>query len=239
MRLDDCLYKAGFGGRNQVKKYLKARQVTVDGVIISKPSQIVDPAIQMICVAGRHVELEGAVYYLLNKPQGVVTAVSDSCHQTVIDLLASEDRCDGLYPVGRLDRDTEGLLLLTNNGPLGFRMLHPKHHVTKAYEVLVNGYLGDDAPAFFAGGIVFLDGTICQPADLIILSRSDRLSQARVRLSEGKFHQVKKMFLAYGVKVISLKRIAFGPFSLDASLPSGSYRLLTVSEKRLLLPFFD
>lgn len=200
--------------------------------------QIVDPELQDIQVSGKTIELAGAVYYLLNKPSGIVTAVTDKEHQTVIELLAANDRREGLYPVGRLDRDTEGLVLITNNGPLGYRMLHPSHHVDKVYYVEVNGRLDSDAPSFFASGVTFLDGTRCQPADLTILEASLEHSRATIQLAEGKFHQVKKMFLAYGVKVTYLKRISFGGFELG-SLARGDYRTLTPKETEHLLSYFD
>ncbi|MBF0779185.1 pseudouridine synthase [Streptococcus cuniculi] len=239
MRLDKCLEKAGIGSRNQVKKLVKSQQVTVDGRLVRSGSQIVDPNLQVIEVCGKQVMLEALVYYLLNKPAGVVSAVSDAKHQTVIDLIAEDDRQSGLYPIGRLDRDTEGLLLITNNGPLGFRMLHPKYHVDKVYDVEVNGLLTEDAVSFFREGVQFLDGTVCQPAVLEIVSAEESLSRARVRISEGKFHQVKKMFLACGVKVTYLKRIAFGDFVLEDDLPVGSYRTLTSTEKEILKQYLD
>lgn len=239
MRLDKCLEKAGLGSRNQIKKLLKAQQVRVDGRLARATNQIVDPGLQAIEVAGRQVDLEPPVYYLLNKPAGVVSAVSDAKHQTVIDLIAEKDRRLGLYPIGRLDRDTEGLLLITNNGPLGFRMLHPKYHVDKVYYVEVNGRLAPDAVTFFQKGIRFLDGTVCQPARLDILSRAASASCARVQIAEGKFHQVKKMFLAYGVKVTYLKRLSFGAFILEDDLPVGAYRGLTNEEKEILKQYLD
>ncbi|HFU4011943.1 TPA: pseudouridine synthase [Streptococcus suis] len=237
MRLDKCLEKAEIGSRKQVKKLFKAQQICIDGQVATSLSQIVDPGLQDITVEGQRVELEGSRYYLLHKPAGVVSAVSDKDHQTVIDLIEPEDRADGLYPVGRLDRDTEGLLLITNNGPLGFRMLHPKHHVDKVYYVEVNGPLEPDASAFFAQGVRFLDGTRCQPADLTILETSMEHSRAVIRIGEGKFHQVKKMFLAYGVKVTYLKRTSFGPFQLG-DLQVGTYRSLTEAELQDLKTYF-
>ncbi|MER0123487.1 16S rRNA pseudouridine(516) synthase [Streptococcus sp. ZJ93] len=239
MRLDKCLEKAGLGSRKQIKTLLKSRQVTVDGMLATAGSQIVDSGLQVIEVSGKKVELESAVYYLLNKPAGAVSAVSDATHQTVIDLIAEKDRRVGLYPIGRLDRDTEGLLLITNNGPLGFRMLHPKYHVDKVYEVAVNGFLAPDAVTFFKKGIQFFDGTVCQPALLEIQSADISFSRAKIQISEGKFHQVKKMFLAYGVKVTYLKRIAFGPFVLEDDLEVGAYRELTSKEKEALKEFLD
>ena len=154
----------------------------------------------------------------------------------MIDLIKKEDRKEGLYPVGRLDRDTEGLVLITNNGPLGFRLLHPKHHVNKTYYVEVNGELAKDAPSFFENGIAFLDGSVCKPAKLQLISSSPEVSCAYITILEGKFHQIKKMFLAYGVKVTYLKRISFGPFELG-NLPVGEYRELTEEEKERLVGY--
>lgn len=229
---------AQIGSRKQVKKLFKSQQIIVDGRPAQSLSQIVDPELQEIQVAGRKIELKGSVYYLLNKPAGVVSAVTDQEHQTVIDLISPQDSREGLYPVGRLDRDTEGLVLITNNGPLGYRMLHPSHHVDKVYYVEVNGPLGLDAPTFFASGVTFLDGTRCQPADLTVLEAFLDHSRATIKLAEGKFHQVKKMFLAYGVKVTYLKRISFGGFELG-DLERGAYRQLTPNEMEHLFTYFD
>jgi len=228
---------ARIGSRKQVKKLFKSQQIVIDGQPAQSLSQIVDPELQTIQVSGKKVALEGSAYYLLHKPSGVVSAVRDKEHQTVIDLISPEDSREGLYPVGRLDRDTEGLVLITNNGPLGYRMLHPSHHVDKIYHVEVNGFLADDAPSFFASGIAFLDGTRCQPAELTILAASLDHSRAIIKLAEGKFHQVKKMFLAYGVKVTYLKRISFGGFELG-DLKRGAYRQLTPSELEHLITYF-
>lgn len=229
MRLDQLLKANQCGSRNAIKKLLKSRQVRVNGVVTTQANLIVDANVQEIRVSGKKLEDNSLVYYLLNKPQGVVTACSDANHPTVLDLISTEDFRPGLYPVGRLDRDTEGLVLMTNNGPLGYRLLHPKHHVLKTYEVVVNGFLGDDAIDFFEQGVRFLDGTQCQPALIEIFHASENASHAKVTLSEGKFHQVKKMFLAYGVKVISLKRTQFGPLNLS-DLALGTYRPLHKAE---------
>ncbi|HFI0562719.1 TPA: pseudouridine synthase [Streptococcus suis] len=238
MRLDKCLEKAKIGSRKQVKKLFKAQQIRIDGQPARSLRQIVDPDLQDIQVSGRKVELEGSVYYLLHKPRGVVSAVTDKDHQTVIDLIAPQDRREGLYPVGRLDRDTEGLVLITNNGPLGYRMLYPSHHVDKVYYVEVNGPLGLDAPDYFASGVTFLDGTRCKPADLTILETSLGHSRATIKLAEGKFHQVKKMFLAYGVKVTYLKRISFGGFELG-ELEAGQYKEMNEIERQILIEYFS
>lgn len=238
MRLDKCMEAVKVGSRKQVKKLFKAQQIRIDGQPAHSLSQIVDPALQEIVVQGKRIALAGASYFLLHKPGGVVSAVTDSQHQTVIDCIQPQDQVPGLYPVGRLDRDTECLVLITNNGPLGFRMLHPKHHVDKTYYVEVNGPLGQDAPDFFASGVTFLDGTRCQPCQLTVDVSSLEHSRATIQLSEGKFHQVKKMFLAYGVKVTYLRRISFAGFELG-DLPLGQYRTLTQTEIQHLLTYFD
>lgn len=239
MRLDKLLTVAGYGSRNKIKTLLKSYQVKLDGQVVTTANTNVDPVLQDVTVSGQKVRYEAEVYYILNKPAGVVTARTDSNYQTVIDLISPEDRREGLYPVGRLDRDTEGLVLITNNGPLGFRMLHPKYHVSKTYYVEVNDLLDDDAPNFFANGITFHDGTICKSANLEILNATSEKSGAYITISEGKFHQVKKMFLAYGVKVIYLKRICFGGFVLDDNLKSGDYRFLTENEKEMLKKYLN
>lgn len=239
MRLEQLLGQAGYGSRNAVKKLLKSHQVRVDGRLVTAGNRNVDATLQDIRVSGQKLSYAPEVYYLLYKPAGVVTARHDKEHQTVIDLIKEADQREGLYPVGRLDRDTEGLVLVTNNGPLGFRMLHPKHHVAKTYYVEVNAPLGDDAVAFFDNGIAFLDGTVCQPAQLEIIHSGPEKSRAYITISEGKFHQVKKMFLAYGVKVTYLKRLTFGGFKLDETLEKGDYRSLNATEQDILKQYLD
>ena len=238
MRIDKLLYQLGIESKKTRKRLLQGGQVLVDGKPITSSSTNVDPSLQHLTVSGNLVTLPGHHYFILNKPQGAVTATSDRQFPTVLDSLAPADRHQGLYPIGRLDRDTEGLVLLTDNGPLGFRMLHPQQHVEKIYEVTVNGQLADDAPVFFEQGVAFLDGTTCQPARLEIMSAGSQESRARITIAEGKFHQVKKMFLAYGVKVIHLKRIAFGGFELG-DLASGAYRRLTPAEEDHLKQYLD
>ena len=178
-------------------------------------------------------------YFLLHKPQGLVTATKDAQHPTVLDLLRAEDRTPKTYPIGRLDRDTTVLLLLTDNGPLGFQLLHPQYHIEKKYEVTVNGPLEPAHIEEFQEGITFLDGKTCKPAKLKILNSSPKESQALVTLSEGKFHQVKKMFLSVGVKVTSLKRIKFGDFSLDPDLTTGDYRPLNQDELQIIKNYLE
>lgn len=229
MRIDKLLELSKFGSRGAVKKILRSKQVSVDGKLVLKGSVNVDTAWQQVCVSQQRIETFAHTYYVLHKPVGVVTAVQDRVHQTVLDCLDKKDQSSSLYPVGRLDRDTSGLVLLTNNGPIGFEMLHPDSHVEKVYHVIVNGELTCEHVRLFEKGIQFLDGYICQSARLEIIHSRLSESEAIVTIHEGKFHQVKKMFLSVGVKVIALKRIAFGPLMLG-DLPVGKYRELTSDE---------
>ena len=176
---------------------------------------------------------------MLYKPNGVVTASKDKKLPTVMDLLPEHLQSEQLYAIGRLDRDTTGLLLLTDNGPLGFQLLHPQYHVDKTYQVEVNGLLTPDHIQQFKDGIVFLDGTICKSSQLEILSSSPSLSRATITISEGKFHQVKKMFLSVGVKVTALKRVQFGDFLLDPDLAEGQHRRLNQEELKIIKNYLE
>ncbi|MGX7418409.1 pseudouridine synthase [Carnobacterium gallinarum] len=238
MRLDKLLSELGFGSRNQVKQLIKRKQVQVNGEIILSDGYNVDPQIQTLIVKGKQITYHSHRYYLLNKPAGVVSAVSDAENQTVIDLIAKEDQVEGLFPVGRLDRDTEGLLLITNNGQLAHQLLVPKKHVVKVYEASVNEEVTEEDVGTFASGIIFHGDIRCKPAELTLLEHRDGTSYVRLAISEGKFHQVKKMFLAVGKKVTYLKRIEMGPLKLDSELAVGSYRSLNAEELMRLAPYF-
>ena len=238
MRLEHLLMKHFDISRKQMKKLISSGEVLIDSIPATHVSNNVDPQIQVITVQGSRIEDNSQKYYLLNKPKGVITATTDSHLPTVIDLFKKEN-VEGLYPIGRLDRDTEGLLIITNNGPLGYRLLNPTQHIEKEYYVEVNGPLDDSCIQRFYDGIVFHDGTICKPAELSILESSPSFSKATVTISEGKFHQIKKMFLCVGVKVTFLKRIRFGEFLLDESLSPGEYRPLNFSELQLLKQYFN
>ena len=176
---------------------------------------------------------------MLHKPNGVVTASKDKELLTVMDILPKHLQSDQLYAIGRLDRDTTGLLLLTDNGPLGFQLLHPQYHVDKTYQVEVNGPLSSEHIQKFKDGIIFLDGTSCKPAQLEIQVSSPSLSRATITISEGKFHQVKKMFLSVGVKVTALKRVQFGYFTLDTELAEGQYRPLNQDELQIVKNYLE
>lgn len=237
MRLEHLLMKHLVLSRREMKKLIKNEAVLIDGVSATHVSNNVDATLQVITVNGTQIHDDSQKYYMLNKPQGVISATTDKEHTTVIDLFANEN-VEGLYPLGRLDGDTEGLLLVTNNGPLGYRMLNPDQHIEKEYYVEVNGPLDNDAVETFKRGVTFHGGYQCKPSMLTIIESSDNLGRATVTISEGKFHQVKKMFLCVGVKVTYLKRIRFGEFVLDESLAPGEYRELNEAELQLVKTYF-
>lgn len=237
MRLEHLLMKHLVLSRREMKKLIKNEAVLIDGVPATHVSNNVDATLQVITVDGTRIHDDSQKYYMLNKPQGVISATTDKEHTTVIDLFATEN-VEGLYPLGRLDGDTEGLLLVTNNGPLGYRMLNPDQHIEKEYYVEVNGPLDEDAVETFKRGVVFHGGYQCKPSTLTILESNDNFSRATVTISEGKFHQVKKMFLCVGVKVTYLKRIRFGEFVLDEALAPGEYRELNEAELQLVKTYF-
>ena len=226
MRLDKYLADMGTGTRSEIKKQIKSGNVTVSGEVI-----------------------EEYVYYMLNKPAGVISASEDPHEETVVDLIDERKRRD-LFPAGRLDRDTEGLMLITNNGDLAHRILSPKHHVDKTYYAVIMGDVTEDDVRAFAGGLVLSDGLECMPADLEILSRvtddlyaaienesleNSVMTEVNITIREGKFHQIKRMFSSIGCEVMYLKRLSMGPLELDETLLPGEYRRLTEEEVDSLL----
>ena len=238
MRLDKLLAQKKIS-RKAMKQTLLKKEILVDGLPASSLAQNVDTGLQELMFQGRRIQGYEHTYLMLHKPNGVVTASKDKKLLTVMNLLPQHLQSDQLYAIGRLDRDTTGLLLLTDNGPLGFQLLHPQYHVDKTYQVEVNGLLTPDHIQTFQKGIVFLDGTVCKPARLEILSASPSLSQAYITISEGKFHQIKKMFLSVGVKVTSLKRVRFGEFTLDPELAEGQYRPLKQEELKIIKNYLE
>ena len=233
MRLDRLLAQEKVS-RKSMKQALLKKEILVDDCPASSLAQNVDTGLQKLVFQGRKIQGYEHNYLMLHKPNGVVTASKDKKLPTIMDLVPKNIQSDQLYAIGRLDRDTTGLLLLTDNGPLGFQLLHPQYHVDKTYQVKVNGPLSSDHIQKFTDGIVFLDGTVCKPAKLEILSASPTESRASITISEGKFHQVKKMFLSVGVKVISLKRVQFGDFTLDPELAEGQFRPLNPEELEMI-----
>lgn len=228
MRLDKYLADMGVGTRTEVKKLIRQGKVKVDGVVQKSPEAKVDEREQQVCCEGRAVSYEVFEYYMLNKPAGVVSATSDEKDKTVLDLIVSKKRKD-LFPVGRLDKDTEGLLLITNDGELAHRLLAPKKHVDKVYYAKVEGVVTEEDKEKFSEGLPIGNGEMARPSALEILV-SGEISEIRLTIQEGKFHQVKRMFEAVGKKVIYLKRLSMGTLKLDENLASGEYRLLTEEE---------
>lgn len=238
MRLDKFLVDCGVGSRTEVKKILKNKTVKVNEVVETSPKRQVDPKQDQISVSGQVLNHERFVYYMLNKPKGVISATEDSKHKTVLDLLDERAHYKDVFPVGRLDIDTHGLLLLTNNGGLAHAMLSPKKHVSKRYEAKVAGIMTSEDITAFERGIALKDFT-CLPAQLDILERNEEeeTSLVHITLKEGKFHQVKRMVAACGKEVIDLKRLTMGPLSLDTNLALGEYRILTNQERESLQVF--
>ena len=233
MRLDNLLAQEKIS-RKTMKQALLKKEIMVDRFPATSLSQNIDTGLQEVIFQDRKIQGYEHTYLMLHKPSGVVTASTDKKLPTVMDLLPQYLQSDQLYAIGRLDRDTTGLLFLTDNGPLGFQLLHPQYHVDKTYQVEVNGPLLSDHIQQFKDGIIFLDGTSCKPAQLEILSSSPSLSRATITISEGKFHHVKKMFLSVGVKVTALKRVQFGDFTLDSELAEGQYRPLNQEELKII-----
>lgn len=236
MRLDKLLANTGFGTRKTVKTILKSKEVTVNGLVEKEGKKQVDPDKDVIIVSGEVVQYQEFVYFMLHKPQGVVSATSDNLHKTVIDLLNPQDQLLDPFPVGRLDKDTEGLLLLTNNGTLAHNLLSPKKHVDKCYEAIIEGIVNEQDIQAFEDGITLKDGFNCQSAKLEILSVNLETNQSviQVIIHEGKFHQVKRMFEAVGKSVTYLKRLSMGNLQLDETLEIGKYRTLTEEELQAL-----
>ncbi|VTX73592.1 Ribosomal small subunit pseudouridine synthase A [Granulicatella adiacens] len=235
MRLDKCLADCGLGTRSEVKSLLKAKRITVNGKVVTNGKVQVNPETDVILFDGEKIQYEEFVYIMMNKPKGVVSATEDNLHKTVLDLIDPLYFKKGVFPVGRLDIDTHGLLLLTNDGELAHRLLSPKKHVTKIYHARVEGVMTPEDAAAFERGIVLSDGTECMPARLDILSTTQDESVVQIHLKEGKFHQVKRMVKACGKTVVDLERLTMVPLKLDERLALGESRPLTEEELQLLM----
>ncbi len=228
MRLDRFLCETGFGTRSQVKAFLKKGLVTVNGETAKKPEQKIKETEDAVFCNGKRAVYAVFVYLMLHKPAGVVSATEDRRERTVLDLLDTEDRRK-VFPVGRLDKDTEGLLLLTDDGELAHRLLSPKKHVDKVYFAEVEGQITEAHADRFQEGLDIGEKELTLPAELEIL-KSGAVSEVRVTIREGKFHQVKRMFEAVGCRVVYLKRLSMGTLTLDEKLAAGAYRNLTEEE---------
>ena len=227
MRLDKFLCEMGVGTRSEVKNCLKKGQVTVNGEVIRKPETKIDENQDKVCYLGQALSYEAVQYFLLNKPAGCVTATRDSLSETVMGYLP-ENRREDLFPVGRLDKDTEGLLLITNDGQLAHELLSPKKHVDKTYYARIDGEVKEEHIQLFLEGVDIGDEKLTMPAKLKII-KTGETSEIELTIQEGRFHQVKRMFEAVGTKVAYLKRISMGPLILG-DLQPGEARVLTSEE---------
>lgn len=231
-RIDKILVSQGIGSRREVQKRIKSGEVTVNGKVIRKPEFKADAENDEITVLGKAINYSEHIYIMMNKPSGVVSASNDNFDKTVIDILPDEYKRKGLFPAGRLDKDTEGLLIITDDGDFAHRMLSPKKHVDKQYVAQLDGEITEKTIHKFKQGIIFADGTKCLPAKLEIYNNDKKTGL--VTICEGKFHQVKKMFISCGLNVVHLKRISIGNLYLDSNLPIGSSKLLTNLDKKLI-----
>lgn len=234
-RLDKIISNLGYGSRKEVKIMVKKGMVVVDGIIVKDSGMQIDPEKANIIINGEEINYRKYIYLMMNKPDGVVSATFDNYDETVIDLLHPEHQVFKPFPVGRLDKDTVGLLLLTNDGELNHKLLAPKSHVDKVYYARINLAVDENDIKAFNEGIVLDDGYKCMSAKLEILSTSEEGSEIQVTIQEGKYHQVKRMFQARGKKVVYLRRIKFGDLLLDESLEEGEYRELTEEELNILI----
>ena len=225
-RLDKIISNLGYGSRKDVKSYVKKGLIEVDGVIAKDNGMLIDPEKASIKVNGEEILYRKFIYLMMNKPQGVISATHDNKDETVIDLLELDHQVFNPFPIGRLDKDTVGLLLLTNDGDLNHRLISPKYHVDKIYYAKIDKKIEEKDVEAFKKGIVLDDGYKCMEAKLEIISSSDDGSEVRVTIQEGKYHQVKRMFEAVGKKVVYLKREEFGGLKLDSELEEGEYREL-------------
>ena len=233
-RLDKIIASTGLYSRKDVKKLVKEGRVEVSGVRALSPDMKLDPETAAVTVDGTAITYQKYIYLMMNKPSGVLSATKDGREQTVLDLLPEEYRKRDIFPVGRLDKDTEGLLLITDDGSLAHDLLSPRKHINKTYYVIVEGSLSPEDRQRFRDGITLADGYQCMSADLQILGHSVeaglRKSEALITIQEGKYHQIKRMLGVLDKPVLYLKRLSMGPLTLDESLKPGTFRPLTKEE---------
>lgn len=233
LRLDKYLAELGVGTRSEVKKRIKTKQVTVNGVAATRPELKIDEQNDEVCLCGERLHYVAFEYYLFHKPAGCVSATEDMMHRTVMDYFHDTVRND-LFPVGRLDIDTEGLLLITNDGALAHELLSPAKHVTKTYYAKVRGKVTAEDVNHFEKGVDIGEDKLTKPAKLVILSNDGMDSEIELTITEGKFHQVKRMFETVGKEVVYLKRLSMGSLTLPEDLKAGEYRALTDAELKSL-----
>ena len=219
--------------RSDVKKMVKSGRVSVDGAVVKSADIKVDADKSVISVDGKALNYKKKIYIMLNKPQGVISASNDKTQKTVVDLVPPELYRDGLFPAGRLDGDTVGFVLITDDGDFAHRILSPKNHIMKTYHATLRSPLTEEDISAFKNGIELSDGTLCLEAEVRMLEKTDE-PIAEVKICEGKYHQVKRMFAALGNKVLYLKRVRMGGLDLDESLEEGQCREITAEELLLL-----
>ncbi|MBM7836377.1 pseudouridine synthase [Clostridium sardiniense] len=229
-RLDKIISNLGYGSRKEIKVLARKGFIEVDGVVEKDSGKLVDPDKSVIKINGEQIFYREFIYLMMNKPDGVISATSDSREETVVDLLEVDHQAFEPFPVGRLDKDTVGLLLLTNDGELNHRLIAPKWKVDKVYYAKIDKKVTEEDVEAFKKGITLDDGYICKEATLEIIEATDEGSEINVTIQEGKFHQVKRMFEAVGKNVVYLQRIEFGGLPLDEELEEGEYRELTEEE---------
>lgn len=233
MRVDKLLSNVGVASRAELKKYCKQGLISVNGKVINNPGVQVDSESDDIRFNGEKIVYREFVYIMLNKPDGYISATFDKYDPIVLDLIDQSYLVFEPFPVGRLDKDTEGLLVLTNDGQLAHRVLSPKKHVPKTYYAKIQGKVTEEDILAFEKGVILDDGYEIMPSQLKIL-KSDDMSEIELTIHEGKFHQVKRMFESVGKKVVYLKRLSMGKLKLDESLGLGEYRELTEEEVKLI-----
>lgn len=231
MRLDRFFSDMGVLSRTECKRAVRAGAVSVNGRTAQKSDTPVDEYNDVICYKGEHIKYERFTYIMLNKPAGYISATDDKRKKTVLDLLEPRLAARGLFPCGRLDIDTTGLLILTNDGQIAHALLSPKHHADKVYRFECDAPLPSDSPERVREGLVLDDGYQCLSADLFL---DDDRTGGEITLREGKFHQIKRMVSTLGAEVTYLERIEFAGVKLDSSLERGEYRALTEQELALL-----
>lgn len=239
MRLDKFLSDSGLGSRKEVKQLLKQKCIKVNGTLAKDGKQQISQIDDYVTHAGEKIVYQKYFYYVLNKPKNVISSTKDPIERTVVDLLAKKHYRKDIFPVGRLDKDTEGLLLLTNDGDLAHQLLSPKKHVDKEYLAEIDGIVTEQDIKLFAKGFTLKNGEAVKPARLIIdqMDEGHQMTIVHLTIQEGKFHQVKRMFETIGKRVTYLKRLKMGSLSLDSDLPLGKYRPLTTVELAQLKQF--
>lgn len=226
MRLDKLIADCGLASRREIKQMIKSGRVEVNGITAASPEQKLDPELSTVEVDGEKISYAKYRYYMLNKPAGVLSATDDGKQKTVLDLVTPEMRKTELFPVGRLDKDTTGLLLLTNDGDFAHWIISPKSGIVKTYHAVTEGTVNDEDIMAFKDGVTLADGTKCLPAELSLLPDGSCL----VKVMEGKYHQVKRMLASRDKPVTELERISIGSVGLDNSLKRGEFRELTQDE---------